>query len=1061
MKKHVIFAFSLLVLVMLFSMSVFAATSNVEADELGDIVTAIAQASEGDTVNITLTGDVTIENGSSITVAKAITVNINFNGYQIDYKGTAGKSTTTAAIAVAKVGAVVNLKGNNPLADYKSYNHYGEDVKADMTGTGNLISVTYGEVNIEDAYLYANGAFVLYTEICENAEQRASVKGSVLRVPEGADYSAICYRGGNKMNESLVERRLTIEDTVEYGGFYGADYNFNLTIGSTFKNVKFYDFNIKNDCWYNPRSATIRPKLMVNYEEALLISGCSFVTYAGELDTIRIYTETAKQNIKLYNCEYKGLEKAIFDGKSNFSGDQAGSARVYVVEQMETCIEEGKMYYYNNGLGESNKVTNQTVVAKGEHTAGSIKAVYKNGYAQSGVGESICVKCGEAFATGDVFAPMIENLGYSVNQMGGSLAMGIKLNYELLEKTGLTENEHFDFGVFVGQAGAQMEVTNNVPYATKGFTVSLKEYGTQFFDIKVIGFNDELKDTGFVAEFYIYDGNEVTFAKENYREITEITYNGVLDLLDVVKQRVNALLESKHKLYYNEDGSFRVMVLADLHVRSSSDTTELENRIKRFVDEENPNLVIFTGDNTIGASNEEALRTCLDKMVGYIEEKQIPWCHVYGNHDREGALSNEKQQAVYESYEYCISKDVDGVSGVGNYVHGIYNRDGSLGSVIYFLDSGTSNGTYSYDYIQADQITWYESTSMLLQEYNGDKAVKGMMAFHIPLIENQYAYNNRDNKDVVYEALGDRVEPICSSTYDTNLFETILARKDVQAIVTGHDHNNTYNYNYYGVKLVSAPTISSLGYTNSDSHEGVRVFDLNLETIDDIETYINYVVKRVDADRYEEYGKDITIEDFEGAAPSTGVASLGGGGISGSITLEVVEGKGVNGSKAIEIKRSQTSNSEFYIYLSEENYGKVGENKYLVVWMDFTNVEFRKASTGLLSNNGNLPFMTDHCDGAYPPFYYLADGATEWEAFNHGGDGCFGASDGKAVKGMKGYFAFRIEDYLGSEKGAPMTGGNLVTGFYMYLDIQSGSYANQPFYIDNIMLVEDYNDIIG
>ena len=44
-------------------------------------------------------------------------------------------------------------------------------------------------------------------------------------------------------------------------------------------------------------------------------------------------------------------------------------------------------------------------------------------------------------------------------------------------------------------------------------------------------------------------------------------------------------------------------------------------------------------------------------LVGYIEEKQIPWCHVYGNHDHENAVDLAKQQEIYESYEYCISKD--------------------------------------------------------------------------------------------------------------------------------------------------------------------------------------------------------------------------------------------------------------------------------------------------------------------------------------------------------------------------------------------------------------------
>ena len=234
-----------------------------------------------------------------------------------------------------------------------------------------------------------------------------------------------------------------------------------------------------------------------------------------------------------------------------------------------------------------------------------------------------------------------------------------------------------------------------------------------------------------------------------------MTFAGIVDMLDEINQKARALLESKHKLYYNDDGSFRVLVLADMHMSPSSNATAVQERIKTMVDRENPNLVVFTGDNVVGAGSESSLRACIDKLVGYIEEKQIPWCHVYGNHDREAGMSNEAQQKVYESYEYCISKDEADISGTGNYVHGIYNKDDTLGSVIYFLDSGTSDKTYSYEYIKEDQIAWYKSASETLEAYTG-APVKGIMAFHIPLLENTYAEKNKNDTSIVYEYSGDK-----------------------------------------------------------------------------------------------------------------------------------------------------------------------------------------------------------------------------------------------------------------------------------------------------------------
>lgn len=307
---------------------------------------------------------------------------------------------------------------------------------------------------------------------------------------------------------------------------------------------------------------------------------------------------------------------------------------------------------------------------------------------------------------------------------------------------------------------------------------------------------------------------------------------------------VEQLLESKHRLEYNEDGSFRVMTISDTHMDVSSDKNEVQsisNRIKTLVDRVNPNLIIFTGDNTINSSTENLLRKNINALVGYIEQKQIPWCHVYGNHDHEKALSNEKQQPVWEEYEYCVSKDVSSLSGTGNYVLGVYNRDGSLGSLIWCLDSGTyANG--GYDYIKQDQIDWYKKTSFEINNHCGG-IVNGIMAFHIPLIENRTANELKDFSQIVYEYTGSVNEKICSSETDTNLLETIFELQNVKAIVTGHDHVNDYMFNYQGVKLCSSPNVSKLTYFD-ENIQGCRVFDLNLNTIDNLPTHVEYLKDR-------------------------------------------------------------------------------------------------------------------------------------------------------------------------------------------------------------------------
>jgi hypothetical protein len=132
-----------------------------------------------------------------------------------------------------------------------------------------------------------------------------------------------------------------------------------------------------------------------------------------------------------------------------------------------------------------------------------------------------------------------------------------------------------------------------------------------------------------------------------------------------VQAQVEALVKTKHKLTYNEDGSFRVMVLADAHITawgSQTQVNQIKTRIKALVDRINPNLIIFTGDNTIGSEDPSKLKQNITALVSYIEEQKIPWCHVYGNHDHEGGMTQAEQHPIWQQYEYCNSKDVADIS---------------------------------------------------------------------------------------------------------------------------------------------------------------------------------------------------------------------------------------------------------------------------------------------------------------------------------------------------------------------------------------------------------------
>ena len=244
------------------------------------------------------------------------------------------------------------------------------------------------------------------------------------------------------------------------------------------------------------------------------------------------------------------------------------------------------------------------------------------------------------------------------------------------------------------------------------------------------------------------------------------------------------LLEMKRDMRADEDGNFKVLILSDIQGSNSHiDIPEsVRANIRTMVDREQPDLVIFNGDNCHEIKGEENLREYLTNMTEYLEEKKIPWAHVYGNHDDVGGISKERQSEIYAEFDYCIS-EVGSVSGVGNYVIPIYSHNGSrILYNVWCLDShGYSqlddkinvtlqNGVYfkgTYDHIRPDQIEWYLKSSKLLEEYNG-APIPAIMAFHIPLQEVWTAWSQKEALGL--EWTGEKRENISASAKPVKLF---------------------------------------------------------------------------------------------------------------------------------------------------------------------------------------------------------------------------------------------------------------------------------------------------
>jgi len=546
--------------------------------------------------------------------------------------------------------------------------------------------------------------------------------------------------------------------------------------------------------------------------------------------------------------------------------------------------------------------------------------------------------------------------------------------------------------------------------------------------------------------------------------------------------------ESRHRLSFGEDGDFRILVLSDIHGNGNTISKLAKTNMELLVERENPDLVMFGGDNTWGISDEKQLERCIADLVEILEENRIPWGHVYGNHDAEGNnVKKDRQQKIYESFEYCVSQAGDAdLPGVGNYVLPVYASDSDRVLFnIWALDSGeylTSEeasdylpitSTFQgyagskYDYISPELIRWYTDTSERMEEANG-AVVPGMMVFHIPLQESYNAWVNRE----ALTYTGEKREAVCASEINSGMFAAIMERGDIKAVVNGHDHVNTFMVEYGGVKLCYCSTVSDTGYCDMDILGG-RMFVVSEENPTDVQTYMSYV-----NEAYEEPSSSLAVIgadpipsgtvllDFDSYTPELSFSGWNNdnsdAAATDQIVAELTESRGVDGTGALGVTRNKfadsNSGNNAEVRISLETPGLLGDNQYLRVRMDLTGdgtaVDFRKACFGFLENNRTAaPYRTDDLDSP-SPFYFLADGETEWKTMQHGGDGCFGQAEGSSVRGLCGWFAFPL-NHMRKGSTAPSS-DTVITDIYFYYCLSSAPMAGNRVYIDDITLVEDY-----
>lgn len=267
---------------------------------------------------------------------------------------------------------------------------------------------------------------------------------------------------------------------------------------------------------------------------------------------------------------------------------------------------------------------------------------------------------------------------------------------------------------------------------------------------------------------------------------------------------------------FGPDGSFTVLQFTDTHhITGDPRSQRALDCVNEALDGVKPDLVIHTGDIVFGRPDIPSALEILQPLAA----RGIPFAVALGNHDSQFGSSREEMFEAIRGIPGCVNlPPKEGVYGCSNDVITLSGAAG-VERVFYLFDSmdavvlkGEEN-VHCYDYIRHSQIEWYRQHSERLNH------APALAFFHIPLCELKEALDAG-----VQPIAGNNCEPPCPSRLNSGLFAQFREMGDVEAIVTGHDHDCDYVLPYGQMNFIYGRYSGGDTVYNHLGLSGCRVF---------------------------------------------------------------------------------------------------------------------------------------------------------------------------------------------------------------------------------------------
>ena len=272
----------------------------------------------------------------------------------------------------------------------------------------------------------------------------------------------------------------------------------------------------------------------------------------------------------------------------------------------------------------------------------------------------------------------------------------------------------------------------------------------------------------------------------------------------------------------NYKANFKILQLTDIHMSDKDDQDLHYAFMDKLISEAKAGSVDFmvvTGDLFTFASRGTA-----ERLFKFLDSYQIPWTVVFGNHDEQTYFSVDWMTGYLNKLsnksQYCMFKDIqdDKVQGNCNFAINLKNADGTIHNQLIFMDSNRYYfGSYfGYDYFKEDQMKWYEDLVDYTKTQNNGAVANSLMFYHIPLYEINDAYDKGTKVFDGRNGNDGKREDTCPPKENSGFFDRIKAKGSTKAMFFGHDHINTFEVDYEGVKFCYGIKSTDRIYYNED-----------------------------------------------------------------------------------------------------------------------------------------------------------------------------------------------------------------------------------------------------